>query len=968
MSFVRAALSLCVLVVASWSVPVDAGYKLVNKPNPQDPMDVHIYELDNGLKVYLTENHEEPRFHAEVVVRAGSKDDPAESTGLAHYLEHLLFKGTQQMGTLNWEKERPHIERIEALYEEHWQESDPAKRKAIYAKINEASQKAAEFAIPNEIDRLYQSLGGSGINASTGPDRTNYIVNLPSNRLEQWAMIESERFNKPVYRLFQPELEIVYEEKNLSLDDKGDILREPILEALFKIHPYGQQTGIGTVEHLKNPSLTNIHKFFTTYYISSNMAIIISGAIDLKQTIKTIDKHFSSWKRQDLPDRMKWVEEPLKETEIVEVTFPGEEQVTIAFRAPGKHHLDHEAWFLADYVMSNGRAGLIDLVNQRQEVRQASAFSTSYIDYSYEHFNAVPKKGQTLEEARDILLTQIKALLAGEFDDDLIPSVIAQFKKEDKARLESNAGRVGMMRGAFESYTDWDHAVSRLDRMSRITKADIVRVANDLFGGHYVIGYRRDAPHEVPKIEKPEIDKIAIDPTRQTEYAKSVLAAEPKPLSPVFVDPDKDYKVVEVQPGVTLYYSKNPLNDLFSLSYNFDIGFNQNDKIQFAAMLHERSGTAQYSPEELKKEWYRIGTDFGFSTGNNESSFSISGLEENFNASMALMQEVTRNPILEQETLAKLIQITLGRRETGKKDPRFLRLALVLYTRYGESSRLLRRIPSDAIRSLKIDDLLRTVKELPGYKHTITYTGGRSLEDVLAALKKHHPLEKDLKEPPSYRFDRARSIEATEILLLQMEKAASDVRIELPDGVFDASLIPYVEMYNEYFAGGMSGIVFQEIREARALAYGVGARYFSGSRKNDENLMFAGMGTQADKTPEAIEALLGLWDELPESEDRYRAAHGAKLNDYRTAKIGFREVLGAVRSWELQELEVDPRKERFDRVQDVTLADVVAFQKKHLAGKPKLISVLGDSTKMDMAKLRSVAPVRVLTADDVATY
>ena len=968
MSVGRRILSLTLLLVLGWSVPVDAGYKRANKSNPKDPMNVHIYELDNGLTVYLTENHEEPKFYAQISVRAGSKHDPAESTGLAHYLEHLLFKGSQRMGTLDWEKEKPYIEQIEALYEAHWKEKDPAKRTEIYAQINSASQEAARYAIPNEIDRLYQAIGGARINASTGKDRTAYQVELPSNRLEQWAMIESERFRMPVFRLFQPELEIVYEEKNQSLDNKDRVLSEPVLDALFKTHPYGQQTGIGTVEHLKNPSLTNIHRFFSTYYVPNNMAIAVSGDIDIELTIQTIDQHFSRLERRDLPQPGEWKEAPMEAIETIEVTFPGEEQVTIAFRAPGKVHPDNDTWILADYVMSNGRAGLIDLVNQRQEVREAHAYSSPYFDYSYEQFVAVPKKGQTLEEARDILLVQIKALLAGEFDDDLMPSVIAQFKKEDKTRLESNAGRVAKMTNAFVSFVEWDDDVSRLDRMGRITKADVVRVANEYFGGHYVVGFRRDAPHDVPKIEKPGIDKIDIDPTRQSDYAGTVLAIDTSPLTPQFVNPDKDYRIVDVHPGVKLYYSRNPLNDLFNLSFDFDIGFNQNDKIQFASQLLDRSGTAKLGPEELKKEWYRLGTDFAFSTGNNESAFSISGLEENFDVSLALMHEVTRSPKTDQDTLDRLIQITLGRRETGKKDPRFLGLALTLYSRYGERSRLLRRLPSEEVKALKADELMAIVESLPSYRHHIVYTGSRSLEDVLVSLKTHYPLAGDLKESPPYRFDRARVAKAKEILHLQKEMAASNVRIEISDGVFDESLTPYVEMFNEYFAGGMSGIVFQEIREARALAYSVGARYYPGGRKDDESMMFAGMATQADKTPEAIEAILGLWDHIPKSEERYQAAHRAKLNDYRTAKLGFRDVLGSVQTWELQGIPVDPRKQRYERVQKLTLDDVLDFHKKHISGKLKLISVLGDSTKIDLEKLRAMAPVRSVTPEQIATY
>ena len=199
-------------LMAMLCVSARAEYKRLNEPGADDPMAVQIFQLDNGLTVYLTENHQTPRFYAEIAVRAGSKNDPAETTGLAHYLEHLLFKGTERMGTLDFAKEKPHLDHITELYEEHFREEDPEKRKAIYAEINKESQQAAQYAIPNEFDRLYRSMGAQGLNAHTWLEETVYKVDLPSNRLEQWATIEAERFVDPVFRLFQPELEIVYEE------------------------------------------------------------------------------------------------------------------------------------------------------------------------------------------------------------------------------------------------------------------------------------------------------------------------------------------------------------------------------------------------------------------------------------------------------------------------------------------------------------------------------------------------------------------------------------------------------------------------------------------------------------------------------------------------------------------------------------------------------------------------------------
>jgi predicted Zn-dependent peptidase len=260
----------------------ESAYTRIYPPNPSDPLNAHIYELDNGLRIYLTRNPEEPRFYAEIAVRAGSKHDPADATGLAHYLEHLLFKGNQELGTLDYEAERPHLEQIEALYEEHFQETDLARRAEIYSEINRVSQLAAMYAVPNEIDKLYNGMGATGLNAHTWHEETVYKVGLPANRLRQWAEIESRRFVNPVFRLFHTELEVVYEEKNRTLDNRDRLSSYALADLLYKNHPYGQQSTIGDAEHLKNPSLVYIQQYFDTWYVPNNMSIAISGDIDIK--------------------------------------------------------------------------------------------------------------------------------------------------------------------------------------------------------------------------------------------------------------------------------------------------------------------------------------------------------------------------------------------------------------------------------------------------------------------------------------------------------------------------------------------------------------------------------------------------------------------------------------------------------------------------------------------------------------
>ena len=962
----RKQLTIHILALILFASPVFAGFQRINAPNPDDPMNVHIYKLDNGLTVYLTETHEEPRFYTEIAVRAGSKHDPAASTGLAHYLEHMLFKGTQNVGTLDYKKEKPHLDRITKLYEDHRQEKDPEKRKAIYAEINKTSQAAAQYAIPNDLSNLYAAIGGNDqLNAHTSFEETVYKVGLPSNRLKQWATIEAERFQNPVFRIFQPELETVYEEKNTTLDDKDWLVRQTIRELRYKKHPYGQQSTIGKVDHLKNPSLKDMYWYFNTYYVPNNMAICISGDIDIDETIQTIDKHFSVWKSKDLPAPIKIDESPLKGVERDTVKFQGEEYVIIGFPTVSKSHKDAEALRLLDMILDNQTAGLINLnLVQQQQVRSAGSYPTQLNDHGTQYLYGIPKKDQTLAEVEQLLLNQLEIIKRGEFDDWILDAIITDFKKTQKGGLESNTSRVVMLRDTFLEFAAWDDKVAEISRMEKITKADIVRVANQYFGSNYAAVYRIDEQFDFPKVEKPNLDKIDIDPTRQSEFVKNVLAMPATEIEPRFVT-DEDYDIVEVYNGVKLYYSKNPINDLFSFTINIDMGNYHDNRLGTAKSLLHKSGSDTLDAGSLNKMWYRLGSNFDMGVQDQETQFSISGLDEKFEASLELMLQYIKNPKTDRATLDELIKIELAQREDEKKNPRALTSALRLYNRYGEKSAFKRRISTQALQKLTVDELHGRVRDLLTYKHAVIYVGSLPLEKVIALIKKHHTISQPLQEPPAYEFLTAQAPEQTELRIFHKEVAQAQVLIEFGSSEFDRAIRPASDLYNEYFSGGFGGIVMSELREARALAYSAFARYENGNRKGDQNLMWAYIGCQADKTPEAVSAFTDLIDNLHESPERFEQAHKSVVNRYRVTKANFRGVPGVVRIWESWGVKPDPRKERFEKIKAGDLNLVLNFHKNHIQSRPKLISIVGDTTKIDMAELSNIAKPIPVALDDL---
>ena len=325
----KALITLCLLL----SVLVSASaQKYEYKTYENDPLGVREYTLANGLKVFMSVYKDAPRIQTYIAVRAGSKNDPSETTGLAHYLEHMLFKGSHQLGTTDWEREKVELQKIEDLYEVYRKTTNEAARAAIYHQIDSISYVASTIAIANEYDKSMTAIGSEGTNAFTSNDYTMYVENIPANQLEAWAKVEGDRFPNLVLRLFHTELEAVYEEKNIGMAQDNRRVNETMMAALFPHHPYGQQTTIGTIEHLKNPSMKNIREYHAAYYVPNNMCIAMAGDFNPDEAIKIIDKYFGSWVPGKVPAFRKVKEEPITSPIIRLVNGQDPESLTIAVR------------------------------------------------------------------------------------------------------------------------------------------------------------------------------------------------------------------------------------------------------------------------------------------------------------------------------------------------------------------------------------------------------------------------------------------------------------------------------------------------------------------------------------------------------------------------------------------------------------------------------------------------------------
>lgn len=937
-----------------------------------DPLQVRIYTLSNGLKVYLSDYKNEPRIQTAIAVKAGGKNDPADNTGLAHYLEHMMFKGTSDFGTQNWEKEKVLIDSVEALFNQYKLITDPEKRKAHYRLIDQVSIEASKYAIANEYDKLVSGIGAKGTNAYTTNDRTVYINDIPANQLENWLKIEGNRFQMIVNRLFHTELEAVYEEKNRSLD--SDIRKgfEAMLSALFKQHPYGTQTVIGTIEHLKNPSITEIKNYFYKYYVPNNVAICLSGDLDFDRTIAMIDKAFGGWQpNETLPTWTAAQEEPVTAPIEKEVLGPDAERLMMGFRLPGRSSKDYVMVRLMDNMLSNSQAGLVDLnLVKQQKVLEASTFVYDMNDYCMQVLMASPKDGQTLEQLRDLFLEELNKIKTGNFDDWLISAVVNDLKMNQLNQYQYNWARSNDMVVAFTTGMAWNNYVSELDRMSKVTKEELMAFANQYFGDNYVAVYKRTGKDpNAQQVEKPEITKVDLNRDVKSPFHEQILASEPARLTPLFIDYDTDIQKLKMKNDLEVLYTQNSENDLFRLYYKADFGTNVDPRIKVAVDYLEFVGTSTYSAEEIQKELFKIGCNFSVFSSDEESYVMLFGLSENMEKAMVIFEDLLANAQPDDEALAKLKDRILKEREDQKKNKSAILFSgLMNYGLYGPQSPFTNVVSNTEVVNLTATELLELTKNFTKTTHKVLYYGPMEATQLVSVLNANHQLPETMLPLPAPKTFTKQEVTKPAVYWADYDMVQEEILLLTRGEDFDVSRLPESRLYNEYFGGNMGSIVFQEIREAQGLAYSVWANYSTAGEVGKKDHFFAYVGTQADKQNQAIPALMNIIENLPESPTGLETARKSLMNQIESERITRWSKLFNYESALDMQVDHDIRRDLYEKIPTMTMEDVVNFQKKYVKGKTYNIMVLGDKEKIDFAGLQKYGEVKQLTLEELFGY
>lgn len=937
------------------------NYEYITVSN--DENGVRIYTLKNGLKVFLAQNSDAPRIQTYIPVRTGSNNDPSDNTGLAHYLEHMMFKGTSKLGTQNWEKESELLDQISDLYEQHKAENDPEKKKEIYHKIDKVSQEASQYAIANEYDKAISSLGASGTNAHTWFDETVYKNNVPNNELEKWLKIEKERFSELALRLFHTELESVYEEFNRAQDNDSRLVNYELMDALFPTHPNGQQTTLGKAEHLKNPSMKAIHKYFDEYYVPNNYAMVLVGDLDFEDTIQLVDQYFGTIPYRELPKKTPIIEKPI--TEIIKRTVksPTTPRVQLAWRT--ESYGTKEA-MLADVVVNilsnRGEAGLLDLnINQTQKLLWGQAYSVGLKQYGYFSIVAVPKELQTLDEARDLVLEQIELIKKGEFPDWMLPAIINDFKIQRMKALETADGLATNLYDTYIKGRTWEQELNEMDQYEKLTKEEVIAFANEFFRDNYVIVYKEKGVNEkLIRVENPGITPVKINREAQSDFLQQILEEKTEDIQPEFVDYEKEIQK-DVIKGKTVSFVKNKYNDIAQVHFIFPFGSDHDRDLGISTQVLQYLGTEKFSPEDLKKEFFKIGVTNDFKTTNDQLIISLNGLEENIEKGIDLLQHWLYEVKPDQEIYRQFTETILENRAAMKKDKGRIMTALTNYTKLGPFSRFTDVISKEELESSSVEVFTDRMKKLFKYPYQIFFYG-RNFENFTSYIGKYTKNESfAIPEPKNYpEPETDGNVYFTDYDMVQMEMSKVGRGRNVNTENFGK-----INVFNEYFGRGLSSIVFQEIRESKSLAYSAYVSYAANSELDHPDYITTYIGTQPDKLQIAVDTMTELMTELPEVKVQFENAKNSALKQIASQRVTRTNIF--FNTLRLRKLNIhhDFRKDIYRQIESLKFEDLKYFYDHYIKSVHFNTAIIGKKENLNREAVDKMGTFREVSLKDI---
>mgnify|MGYP001627285489 CR=1 FL=1 len=925
-------------------------------------------KLDNGFTILLNEDRTMPGVTGAIAVKAGSKYDPKDATGMGHYLEHMLFKGTEDFGTTNYDAEKSLLEEINRLYDKLGQTKDEKAREAIQKQINEKSVEAAKFAIPNEMDRLLKSIGSQAVNAFTSPESIVYHNSFPSHQIEKWLDLYAHRFEKPVFRLFQSELEVVYEEKNRSADNFGSQLFEQYMANFFRKHPYGTQTTIGTTEHLKNPSLTKMYEYYNTYYVPNNMALILSGNFSTSEILPVIKARFGGWQAKEVPKFPEYKEEPFKGREQFTRRLSPIKIGIMGFRTVADNHPDKEALEICNYLLSNeGETGLLDELRLNKKLQIAQSVNMSMQDHGLGGIFFVPKiVGQSLTSAENEVLGALEKLKQGKFDEQLFIAAKNNLQKNFYRNLENPRQRAFYMVESFILSDDWNNFLQYPQRINSLTIEQVKTVAGKYYGTDYLVMFSKMGLPKKDKIKKPAFTPVKGNEGEKSVYTQkfeSIPAGKPQAA---FVDFDKDFQTLSLAHNTPLYITQNPVNDIFTLTINFKANTFSQPYLPVAASYYQSVGTREITSKEFKKKMNALGCNYTFSAENDEFIISLEGIEANYTQALTMLNQLLQSPEEDKSKLDILISDEKAGRKLEAGDPTSVNELLKEYLIYGESSTYLTRPGLKEMSKLSIAEIIKVMEDARSTRAEVHYVGTKNAAELQSIFSNTAIWRAPVKQDAAPAYTYRKTYDKPVIYFLNRKDARqSHLNFYANGKPMEQRMFSSSKAFNSYFGGDMSSLVFQEIREFRSLAYA--ARFaVTLPRYTAENYILSGyIGCQGDKTKDALVAMVDLIKRMPEKQDRLDGIKSGLKDVAYASRPGFRSLSSTVSKWKDFGFSQDPFQMFIPYYEQLSFDDITKFYRENVLALPVSIAIVGNKKDIDLKALEAYGTVIILEEKDI---
>jgi predicted Zn-dependent peptidase len=941
-----------------------------NSSKAQVSTEVKEYILDNGMTVWLNEDHSQPKVFGAVVVKAGAKDTP--NTGIAHYFEHMMFKGTDKIGTVDYNSEKVLLDSIAMKYDELAKIKDPTGRNKIQREINELSVRAADYVIPNEFDKLITKYGGTKLNAGTSYDYTVYHNIFSPQYMEQWAEINSERLLNPVFRMFQSELETVYEEKNRMNDMMLNQAIERLMEIYFRPHPYAYPI-IGSTENLKNPRLSEMQKFFEEYYVASNMGLILSGDFDTDSVLPILDRTFSRLPKGTMKSSSSIKLAPFqgRVKAKVKVPIPLLKAVAVGFRGLPANHPDMPALDVAVGILNNSNGtGYLDELMVNRKVMGAMAGKESFNEAGFVGVVIVPKLvSQSRRAAEKMIWRAISRLKKGDFSDELFKSLKQEQLRQHLTGLEDIDSRSQVMVQLFSQEKTWADYQEELERAEALTKEDVVKVANKYFGDNYLYIRKKTGRYPKDNLQKPDFAPIIPQHTDATsDYAIQLESIPVQEVKPRFIDFENDAEMLSLAPKAKLYVTPNRVNNIFTLNLSYGIGLLEEPKLKYLATYIPLLGTNELTFGAFRTKLQTLGSTLDFDVDKDNFIIKITGFDKAFDETLAVICDFLMHVEPDDKKLNTLIDDAKVTEKAFFKSNNEVAQALFEYVQYGDLSQYLNKLSLKEVKKLKgneLIDLFHKVKEVECAFH---YCGTLNTDEVAGLIKKNIAVDdiRDCSKSPVYRE------------FVKYEKPLVFF-YDMPD-VFQNIIYAYMtsdpmdserkrheaSLFSKYFGEGMSSLMFQEIREFRSFAYYTSGAYRLPPFNQQDKLtrFVAYLSTQSDKTTDAMEVLNSLIQDMPQRPEKIEDVIQTCINQTNNDYPAFREISSKIASYQKEGYTEDPNHALLKNIEQLSMEDINRFYESHVKGRNLVYVIVGNSRMIDMKKLETFGEIVRLKKTD----